>query len=320
VTAWAAPGEAPSHSVAQLISQRTLDPELAALVWLLLEGHVPIVVGAGPRLTGKSTLLHAFLDFLPPDIGTRRIAGRVEDFAWLPDPLALGWPGEDVADLIGRLEPTSARGEGSDPEAATSGRLAAPTRQVAPPEQTFLVCEELSNHAPMYTWGLRARVLVRALQLGYGLGTTMHIESLADLFALLTPPPVSLSEDEVRRLGVVIVLRRFAGDERRVLAAHYLRPVERDGEGHLQRRPPIVLATWDADRDEFDHFGWGAAPELALRTGRNQAEFERELTLRSAFLRELVAAGRTSIPAFRAALATYRGGGSAHTHSHPAEP
>ena len=55
-----------------------------------------------------------------------------------------------------------------------------------------------------------------------------------------------------------------------------------------------------------------------LRVGRSQAEFERELSLRAAFLREVVDAGRTSVPAFRAALATYRGGGSAHTHSHPA--
>lgn len=317
--AWAAPGTTPSHSVAQLIEDRTLDPELAAVVWLLIEGHVPIVVGAGPRLTGKSTLLHALLDFLPPDTGTRQIEGQAEDFGWLPDPLALGWPGEDVADLIGRLQPPHGAGAAGGSEGPSTSAAGAPARQVAPPERTFLVCEELSSHAPMYTWGLRARVLVRALQLGYGLGTTMHVESLADLFALLEPPPVSLSEDEIRRLGVVLIVRRFAGEERRVLAAHYLRPVERDGEGHLQRRPPIVLATWDAERDEFDHFAWGAAPELALRMGRSQAEFERELTLRAAFLRELVGAGRTSVPAFRAALATYRGGGSAHTHTHAPE-
>src|SRR5206468_3519598 len=143
-------------------------------------------------------------------------------------------------------------------------------------------------------------------------------DSLEDVFDLLMPPPVSLSEDEIRRLGVVLVLRRLPNEVRRVVAAHYLRPMERDGEGHLQRRPPVVLATWDASRDEFDHFGWGAAPELAMRVGRSQAEFERELTLRAAFLREVVADGRTSVPAFRAALATYRGGGSAHTH--PVQP
>jgi hypothetical protein len=311
--------------VAQLIADGTLDAELAAIVWLLLEGHVPLVVGAGPRLAGKTTLLHSLLDFLPPDIGTREIRGRREDFSWLPDPLALGWPGADVADLAGGVAGASAGGlEGtvgtSQPARATA---------VDPPERTYLLCAELSNHTPFYTWGLRARVLVRSLQLGYGLGATLHADDLSDVFELLMPPPVDLSEDEIRRLGVVLILRRLLvrgegknrgvdeeGTIRRVVAAHYLRPVERDGEGHVQRRAPIALASWDPDRDAFDHYSWGAAPELALRVGRSQAELERELALRTAFLTEVVAAGRTSVPAFRAALATYRGGGSAHTHPH----
>lgn len=313
---WTTPGEPPSRSVAQLIVAGTLDADLAATLWLMIEGHVPLVVAAGPRLTGKTTLLHALLDFLPPDIGTCEIAGRAEDFSWLPDPLALGWPGEDVTDLVGRMH-ASGGAKGPGAPSASGGTVASVERAIAPPERTYLLCAELSNHAPWYTWGLRARVLIRALQLGYGLGTTLHAESLHDVLGLLMAPPVELSEDEIRRLGVVVILRRLPSDERRVVAAHYLRPVERDGEGHLQRRPPVVLATWDPDRDAFDHFAWGATPELALRTGRSAAEFEREHTLRAAFLREIVSAGRTSPPAFRTALATYRGGGTAHTHTHP---
>jgi hypothetical protein len=334
---WTPPGAPPSRSVAQLIAEGTLDADLAAIVWLRVEGRVPLVVGAGPRLVGKTTLLNALLDFLPPDIGTRQIRGRTEDFSWLPDPLELGWPGEDVADLVGRLGRFEPAEGGSGGGGAGSGRPNGPGSaagaSIAAPENTYLVAAELSNHTPWYTWGLRARVLIRALQLGYGLGATIHIDSLEDLFDELTARPVELSEDEIRRLGVVIIARRIRvpdggsaatrgvddeGTIRRVVAAHYLRPVERDGEGHLQRRPPVVLATWDPARDDFDHFGWGAAPELALRVGRTQAEFERELSLRAAFLREVVDAGRTSVPAFRAALATYRGGGSAHTHTHPA--
>jgi hypothetical protein len=330
---WTPPGAPPSRSVAQLIADGTLDADVAAIIWLLVEGRVPLVVGAGPRLVGKTTLLNALLDFLPPDIGTRQIRGRAEDFSWLPDPLELGWPGEDVADLVGRL---GGFGPAGDRPGAANGRSGALAGSMAtsgaPPESTYLMAAELSNHTPWYTWGLRARVLIRALQLGYGLGATIHIDSLEDLFGALMAPPVSLTEDEIRRLGVVLIARRLRvpqggsasmpgvdeeGTIRRVVAAHYLRPVERDGEGHLQRRPPVVLATWDPDHDEFDHFGWGAAPELALRVGRTQAEFERELSLRAAFLREVVDAERTSTPAFRTALATYRGGGSAHTHTHP---
>ncbi|HYI21843.1 MAG TPA: hypothetical protein VEX62_04320, partial [Candidatus Limnocylindrales bacterium] len=54
--------------------------------------------------------------------------------------------------------------------------------------------------------------------------------------------------DEARDLGIVLVLR-----DGRVAAAHYVRPVERDGAGHLQRRPPALLAAWSADAPAPDH-------------------------------------------------------------------
>ncbi|MEZ4598033.1 MAG: hypothetical protein R3C32_15195 [Chloroflexota bacterium] len=60
----------------------------------------------------------------------------------------------------------------------------------------------------------------------------------------------------------------------RVTAAHYLRPIERDVGGHIQRRPPAVLATWDPTADAFDHFAWGVTGELADRVDRSQASEE----------------------------------------------
>ena len=36
--------------------------------------------------------------------------------------------------------------------------------------------------------------------------------------------------------------------------------VPRDGNGHLQRLGPAVLATWDSAEDAFEHFGWGDHP------------------------------------------------------------
>ena len=46
--------------------------------------------------------------------------------------------------------------------------------------------------------------------------------------------------DELRDLGIVLVVR-----DGRVAVAHYVRPVERDAAGHLQRRPPAMLAAWN---------------------------------------------------------------------------
>jgi hypothetical protein len=75
--------------------------------------------------------------------------------------------------------------------------------------------------------------------------------------------------DEARDLGVVLVL----GDER-LAVAHYVRPVERDGAGHLQRRPPAVLGAWNASAHEFDDFWWALTDELATRAGLGRSELE----------------------------------------------
>jgi hypothetical protein len=75
--------------------------------------------------------------------------------------------------------------------------------------------------------------------------------------------------DDARDLGVVVVL-----DGGRVQVAHYVRPVERDAAGHLQRRPPGVLSARNASSGALDHFYWASTEELATRAGMERSEFE----------------------------------------------
>ncbi len=174
------------------------------------------------------------------------------------------------------------------------------------PGTTVLLAAELSDHTPAYTWDVAARVAVRATSIGYGLAATIHADSLDDVFETLRDAPVRLTDDELSHLGVVLILRVVDGGRRRVVAAHYVRPIARDTHGHLQRLGPAVLATWDAPTDAFEHFGWGVTPELALRTGRPAGDFEIEADRRRAHLDELVRAGVTGPDAVRAALRDYR--------------
>ncbi len=155
---------------------------------------------------------------------------------------------------------------------------------------------EFSDHIPLYTWGEPARIAVRALSLGYDLGATIHAESLEGVFDLLGGPDVGLTDDELSRLGVVLILRvvRSPSDGRpvrRVVAAHYVRPVARDAAGHVQRLGPAVLATWDGRADRFEDFAWGVVPELAERVGRRAGDFESERDRRADYLAGLVRAG-----------------------------
>ena len=268
------------RSIVELIRAGTLDAELAANLWVLIEGRVPIVVAGAGRGIGKSTLLNALLDFLPPSVRIVELAGESETFDWLPQAPELGWP---------RASGGSATWRSHDQP---------PVR----PESTVLLIPELSDHLPSYTWGPQALIAIRAASIGYDLAATIHADALDEVFAELRRPPVGADPDELSRLGVVLILRRDRDGRRRVVAAHYIRPTARDEHGHTQRLGPAVLATWDPARDRFEHFGWGINPELALRAERKAGDFEVEVDRRRDLLTALAAAGTVEVEAVRAAL------------------
>jgi hypothetical protein len=267
------------RSVIELIGSGTLDAELAAQLWLLVEARVPLIVAARAQNAGKTTLLRAMLDFLPPETRAIELAGEDETFGWLPQASELGWPGRPA--LVPGAEPVR-------------------------PESTVILASELSDHMPAYTWGIAARVAVRAVSIGYGLAATIHADSLDEVFEALRQPPVRSTDDELSHLGIVLILRQVERGGRRVVAAHYVRPVVRDQHGHLQRLGPAVLATWDPTTDTFEHFGWGVTPELAMRTGRPAGDFEIEVDRRRDYLADLVRLGVTDPMAARAAIRDYR--------------
>jgi hypothetical protein len=269
------------RSIVELIRAGTLDAQLAATLWLLIEGRVPVVVGALPRGAGKTTLLEALLAFLPPGVRTVELEGAMETFDWLPQAPELGW----------RRPPSPIHREHTPP---------------IRPDNTVLVIPELSDHLPSYTWGAEARIAIRAAVIGYGLAATIHADSLDDVFEQLARPPVSLGDDELSRLGVVLILRPVGDGLRRIVAAHYVRPISRDEHGHVQRLGPAVLATWDPDQDRFEHFAWGITPELALRVDRRSGDFEAEVDRRNDYLAGLAEAGIVDVDAVRAAIVGYR--------------
>jgi hypothetical protein len=262
------------RSIVQLLRDRTLDPELAAHLWLLVGAGVPVVVAAGPQHAGKTTLLNAVLDFLPGERHIVELAGEGETFGWLPQATELGWPG--VARPAADHDPIR-------------------------PATTVLYAHELSDHTPAYTWDAAARVFVRAASIGYQLAATIHADSLEDVFEMLRWPPVRLTDDELSHLGIVLILRRTTIG-RRVVAAHYVRPIARDVHGHTQRLGPAVIATWDPRTDTFEHFGWGVTPELAQRVSVRPGDYEADVERRGDILRELVRSGPVETQAVRSAL------------------
>ena len=86
--AWWGPGwQAPApREIADLLRDETIDSWTAANLWAGLARRHSLVVVAGASGVGKTALLTALLEFLPP--GTRRVylRGCFETFAFLSDP------------------------------------------------------------------------------------------------------------------------------------------------------------------------------------------------------------------------------------------
>jgi hypothetical protein len=98
-------------------------------------------------------------------------------------------------------------------------------------------------------------------------GGVMLADSLEGVLRLLGGD--AALNDATRDLGLVVI-----HDGRRVTSAHYVRPVERDGAGHLQRRPPAVLGAWNKRAAAFDDFSWAVTDELAERAGLTRQDLE----------------------------------------------
>ena len=137
--------------------------------------------------------------------------------------------------------------------------------------------------------GLVARQLVTAD--GALAGGVLRGDSLEDVLRFNGATVDDEVPDAARELGVVVILGLpEMGDPVRVVRAHYLRPIERDGAGHIQRRPPALLSSWDDDASRLDHFHWGISNELARRADMEPGEFEVVHRRRTRLLDDLASA------------------------------
>lgn len=128
-----------------------------------------------------------------------------------------------------------------------------------------------------------ALALLRAASLGAGFASTIQagsLEEVRDRLKLVS----GAGEDELSYLGVVVIL-----DEKgQVVAAHHVRPLALDGQGHVQRLGPAVLAARDARSGQLEHFAWGVMPELAARVSMKSGDLEAEIDGRRDGLRHAV--------------------------------
>ena len=173
----------------------------------------------------------------------------------------------------------------------------------ADPSNTYLLCNEISDHLPLYLWGRRVRRLFDLLPLGFALGATLHADSVAETLDFLRAPPLSIPDPLLARVPLVatLALRRRGGEViRRVATLHVLA----EGAGRVEYAP---LAAWDPGADRHAVFLDERAVPLAARLDMAPDALRAATAARTRWLADRVAGGEVSPAALRAALAAYRG-------------
>jgi hypothetical protein len=192
------------------------------------------------------------------------------------------------------------------------------------PDRGYLLVNEMSDHLPIYVWGRNAHGALELAGRGYGLGATMHADSLPEALDLLRG---ELGATDADLAGLTVYLqysayRTPAGMYRRVEEAWHLRL---DAAGTLapvrlaaieggrspsltgaQREPVPPLLTDDGGRTSRPLVHEPTAyAVLAASLGLGVDALEAELAERSTFLATLAGRGICDPAAVAAAVANY---------------
>lgn len=234
-------------SIAQIIALHSVDAETAALIWLLLENGASLTV-AGPTDP-------------QPGVGKTTTLNALLQF--LPEGTALAY-------MSGMYETFAfTRSEDIDPA------------------HTYVLCNEVSDHLPIYMWGRVARRFLSLPTQGYHIATSVHADTIDEVLYMYQRS-LRLRAEDVRRLGIIVnigLVGRSYPARRRWFTTHFIQP-EAD-TSHPDTVTPIPLSLWNKFDDTFEHADQAILDGLANWAGISSQQFNKALKARIDCLQNL---------------------------------
>jgi hypothetical protein len=234
-------------SMAQIIALQSVDARTVALIWLLIEHGASLTV-AGPTDP-------------QPGIGKTTTLNALLQF--LPQGTALVY-------MSGMYE-----------------NFAFTQLPDIDPATTYALCNEVSDHLPIYMWGRVARRYLTLTAKGYHIATSVHADTIDDVIHMYNHD-LRVPTEDVRRLGLVVnigLVGRVYPLRRRWLSTHFLQP---------QSDPkcpdaviPLPLSLWNEFDDTFEHADSSILDELATWAGMTSSDFATAFKQRTNCLEEL---------------------------------
>ncbi|GCE11659.1 hypothetical protein [Tengunoibacter tsumagoiensis] len=234
-------------SMAQIISLQSVDPETVALIWLLLEHGASLTV-AGPTDP-------------QPGVGKTTTLNALLQF--LPE-------GASIAYMSGMYE-----------------NFAFTRLPDIEPARTYALCNEVSDHLPIYMWGRIARRYLSLPGQGYHVATSVHADTIADVLSMYQYD-LRLGVHEIRRLGLIInigLVGKSHPARRRWFTSHFVQPFE--DAARPEAVLPIELSHWNQSEDSFEHAEQPVMEDLASWIGLEFTQFQQALKRRVECLQEL---------------------------------
>ncbi|GAC1349790.1 MAG: hypothetical protein NVSMB27_26190 [Ktedonobacteraceae bacterium] len=234
-------------SMARIIALGSVDVETVALIWLLLEHGVSLTV-AGPTDP-------------QPGVGKTTTLNALLQF--LPEGTALAY-------MSGMYE-----------------NFAFTRLPNIDPATTYTLCNEVSDHLPIYMWGRVARRYLTLPAQGYHIATSIHADTIDDVISMYHHD-LHLRAEDVRQLGLVVnigLVGRAYPLRRRWLTTHFLQPAATSK--HPDEIIPVPLSLWNEFDDTFEHADQAILDDLADWIAIPHQAFAAGLTLRVNCLRKL---------------------------------
>jgi flagellar protein FlaI len=243
----------------QLISFRTISPEMLAYLWLLIQYKSNIII-AGGTASGKTTLLNAVSFFIPPESrvvsieDTRELSLSREN--WLPS--------------VAR----SSVGLGTVGEVSMFNLLKSSFRQ----NPDYVIVGEVR--------GEEASVLFQGMASGHSSLSTIHADSVDTLIKRLETPPINLSPTLINTIDAVTIMTHaiVSQQETRKLR-EIVEIVNVNPDGIAITNTPFI---WNAREDQFYFKKTSHVFEkISQRYGFTVPELEKEFRIRTKLLNEL---------------------------------
>jgi len=245
-------------TVTDLITNKTSNPEIFALIWLTIQYEMNILISGGTG-SGKTSFLNVCMPFIPPD---HRIIS-IEDTRELQLPKFLYW-----CPLVTRQPNPEGKGAVTELDLLINSLRMRPDR---------IILGEMRKKE-------QAQVLFEAMHTGHSVYATVHADSTNETIQRLVNPPIEVPSNLLKAVNLnVVMFRDRRRGIRRIYQISEFISTEESGEATVK---PNILYRWKPSTDKIIAHGSSIRlfEELSRHTGMSQSEINNDLSIKTKIL------------------------------------